>query len=54
MAFHVRDEEADFAVRRLARLKRKTLTETIREACEHEYERETDGFLEGIRAIQRE
>jgi antitoxin VapB len=39
MPFHVRDEATDQAVRRLARLKRKTLTETIREAVEHEYER---------------
>lgn len=56
MAFHVRDEATDVAVRRLAKLKRKTLTETIREACEREYERETgeDAFIEGIRAIQRE
>ena len=40
MAFHVRDDATDRAVRRLARAKRKTLTETIREAVEHEYERE--------------
>jgi antitoxin VapB len=39
MALHTRDEATDQAVRRLARLKRKTLTETIREAVEHEYER---------------
>ncbi len=39
MALHTRDEATDEAVRRLARLKRKTLTETIREAVEHEYER---------------
>jgi antitoxin VapB len=39
MAFHIRDETTDKAVRRLAKLKRKTLTETIREAVEHEYER---------------
>jgi antitoxin VapB len=39
MAFHIKDEATDKAVRRLARLKRKTLTETIREAVEHEYER---------------
>ncbi len=37
MSFHVRDPETDQAVRRLARLKGKTLTETIREAVEHEY-----------------
>jgi antitoxin VapB len=39
MAFHVRDEVTDKAVRRLAKLKRKTITATIREAVEHEYER---------------
>jgi antitoxin VapB len=39
MALHIKDEATDTAVRRLARLKRKTLTETIREAVEHEYER---------------
>jgi antitoxin VapB len=54
MAFHVRDEATDAAVRRLAKLKRKTLTETIREAVEHEYERESgrDPFKERIKAIQ--
>jgi antitoxin VapB len=40
MPFHVRDEATDWAVRRLARLKGKTLTDTIREAVEHEYRRE--------------
>ena len=39
MAFHVKDKATDKAVRRLAQLKGKTLTETIREAVEHEYER---------------
>ena len=43
MAFHVRDEATDKAVRRLAKLKGKTLTETIREAVEHEYERADQG-----------
>jgi antitoxin VapB len=54
MAFHVRDEATDLAVRRLAKLKKKTLTATIREAVEHEYEREcgTDPFMESVRAIQ--
>ena len=37
MAFHVRDRATDVAVRKLAQVKRKTLTETIREAVEHEY-----------------
>jgi antitoxin VapB len=40
MAFHVRDEATDAAVRKLAKRKKKTLTATIREAVEHEYERE--------------
>ncbi len=40
MAFHIKDKATDQAVRRLARIKRKTLTETIREAVEHEYQRE--------------
>jgi len=40
MAFHVKDRATDEAVRRLARLKGTTLTEAIREAVEHEYERE--------------
>ena len=40
MAFHVRDPATDEAVRRLAKLKRKSLTATIREAVEQEYERE--------------
>ena len=39
MAFHVRDEATDKAVRQLAKLKGKTLTATIREAVEREYER---------------
>jgi antitoxin VapB len=40
MAFHVRDKTTDRAVRRLARIKGKTLTDTIREAVDLEYERE--------------
>ena len=40
MAFHIRDRTTDHAVRRLARLKGKTLTETVREAVVHEYDRE--------------
>jgi len=39
MAFHIRDAATDLAVRRLAKLKGKTLTETIREAVENEYAR---------------
>jgi antitoxin VapB len=54
MAFHVRDEATDAAVRRLAKLKKKTLTATIREAVEHEYERErgSDDFMEAVKAAQ--
>jgi antitoxin VapB len=44
MAFHVRDEATDHAVRRLAKLTDQTLTATIREACEHEYERRCQGL----------
>ena len=42
MAFYVRDESTDAAVRRLARLKGQSLTETIRHAVEAEYERQRD------------
>jgi antitoxin VapB len=37
MTFYVKDRATDEAVRRLAKLKGKTLTETIREAVENEY-----------------
>jgi antitoxin VapB len=40
MAFLIRDRATDAAVRRLAKLKGKSLTETVREAVEHEYRRE--------------
>jgi antitoxin VapB len=54
MAFHVKDEATDKAVRRLARLKKKTLTETIREAVEHEYQRlhSEIPLIERLRPIQ--
>jgi antitoxin VapB len=42
MAFHVRDEATDLAVRRLAALTGKSLTATIRAAVEAEYERECE------------
>jgi len=42
MTFYVKDPATDKAVRRLAKLKGKTLTETIREAVENEYKRERD------------
>jgi len=40
MAFDVRDKVTDQAVRELAKLKGKSLTATIREAVENEYQRE--------------
>jgi antitoxin VapB len=54
MAFHIKDRATDQAVRRLARLKGKTLTQTIREAVEHEYERESAGIplRERLKPIQ--
>jgi antitoxin VapB len=54
MAFHVRDAATDSAVRRLAKLKGKTLTATIREAVEHEYEREQAAIplIERLKPIQ--
>jgi hypothetical protein len=39
MAIHLRDKSADVAVRRLARLTGKSLTDTIKDACEHELQR---------------
>ncbi|HEY1613878.1 MAG TPA: type II toxin-antitoxin system VapB family antitoxin [Rhizomicrobium sp.] len=39
MAFHVKDNATDVAVRKLARLKGTSLTQTIREAVETEYSR---------------
>lgn len=39
MAIHIRDHETDIVVRRLAEMTGKGLTETIREACEHEIKR---------------
>jgi hypothetical protein len=54
MAFHIRDDETDAAVRKLAARKNKTLTATVREAVEREYEREygEDDFMEAVRAAQ--
>jgi antitoxin VapB len=56
MGLHVRDAATDKVVRRLAKLKGKTLTETIRETVAHEYERERAGvpLLERIKEIQDE
>ncbi|MFI5012325.1 MAG: type II toxin-antitoxin system VapB family antitoxin [Hyphomicrobiales bacterium] len=54
MAFHIKDKETDRAVRRLAKIKGKTLTSTIREAVEHEYERERAQIplIERLKPIQ--
>jgi antitoxin VapB len=39
MAFNVKDEKTDAAVRRLAQLTGKSLTDAVRLACENEYRR---------------
>jgi antitoxin VapB len=54
MTFYVRDPATDNAVRRLAKLKGKTLTETIREAVENELQREkrVSSLRERIKPIQ--
>jgi antitoxin VapB len=54
MAFHVKDPATDRAVRRLAKIKGKSLTETIREAVEEEYRREREKIplLDRIKEIQ--
>lgn len=54
MAFHVRDPETDAAVRRLAALRGKGITETIREAVEAELKREQEQLspLERVRDLQ--
>jgi antitoxin VapB len=56
MAFSVRDKATDAAVRELARLKGKGLTETIREAVEKEIEqvRKEVPLIEKIKALQEE
>ena len=55
MAFHVRDDATDKAVRRLAKLTGKTLTDAIRDAVEHEYDRERARIplIERLKPIQR-
>ena len=54
MAFHVRDPATDAAVRKLARLTGKTLTETIRNAVERECAAisATPPLIERLQAIQ--
>ena len=56
MPFHVRNEATDRAVRRLAKLKGKNLTATIREAVELEYRRARAAtpLIERLRPIQEE
>jgi len=56
MTFYVKDPATDRAVRKLAKLKGKTLTETIREAVELSLAEQTREkkltFLERIKPIQ--
>ena len=54
MAFHIKDPATDLAVRRLAKLKGKTLTETVRAAIEHEYARVRSriSLIERLKPIQ--
>lgn len=56
MALSIRDKATDEAVRRLARIKGKGLTETIREAVESELQRaqESMSLVERVEALQRE
>ena len=56
MALSIRDKETDAAVRRLAALKRKGLTETIREAVENELQRTQGGttLIKRVEALHRE
>lgn len=53
MPLSIRDEATDNAVRELARLKRKGLTETIREAVENELRRTRQAIplVERLRAL---
>ena len=56
MALSIRDRETDAAVRRLAALKKKGLTETIREAVENELQRVQRGssLIERVEALHQE
>lgn len=56
MAIHIKDPATDQAVRRLAKLNGKTLTGTIREAVEREFERArgTIPLIERLKPIQEE
>jgi antitoxin VapB len=54
MAFHVKDPATDRVVRKLAKLKRTTLTAAIRQAAEAEYERARGrvSLLDRLKPIQ--
>jgi antitoxin VapB len=56
MAFHIRDPATDLAVRKLAKAKGKSLTETVREAVEREYKAMTavPPLIERLGPIQAE
>lgn len=57
MAFHIRDERADRAVRKLAAKRNLSITDAVRLAVENELSRDEAGdaaFLERIREIQRQ
>lgn len=56
MALSIRDKATDAAVRRLAALKKKGLTETVREAVENELRRTEENvpLIERIKALQEE
>jgi antitoxin VapB len=53
MAFSIKSKAADAAVRRLAKLKKKTLTETILEAVDNEYRRARgdESLIERLEAL---
>ena len=55
MAFHIKDAETDRVVRKLAELKGKGITETVREAVQREYDRaRRETRPEAIKKLQEE
>ena len=56
MDLQIADAATAERIRKLAKLKQKTLVEVVREAVEHEYarERDKDDFMRGIREIQEQ
>jgi antitoxin VapB len=56
MAIYIRDPATDAAIRELARIKGKGLTETIREAVDEAIDRTSEKvpFMERIKALQEE